>query len=634
MKLLLGALLTILCPLSCWWLGYSMKAGLVLMAAGAVVTVCKLEIASKRVLTAVYLLLFAAAPCFSFVIGMLVQNIDASHMDVLRISMNLLLLLAVQLIFLLLTSNIRCALIAGQILPLGLTLVHTYVFAFRGNSLMPADLLSVQTAANVAAEYDFTPSASMLYGLLLTGILIAALFVFPALKIKRSSRNLMIRTTAAVLSVSMLIAGSRNIQPQNWQNSGALCNGFLLNFVLQIDDTFVAKPEGYDLSKADELSRLYPMQDAVDPLPDIIIIMDESFADFRVFGNGALVDDQIAPYIDSMYDNTIRGFLTASVFGGSTANSEYECLSGNTMAFLPQASITYQQHYSGDSWTLVSHMKALGYDCIAMHPFHANGWMRDKVYPQMGFDRFLSLEHFPQKQLLREYVSDREMFEQIVELHGSQSADTPLFLFGITMQNHGGYAYDGAEFQTTVSLEKYPQAEQYLTLAGETDRAVEYLIEHYKTVERDTVIVFFGDHMPNVEPAFYEELNGGPFDTLDDQMKKQMVPFFVWANFDIEERQIPCSSINYLPLYTLEAAGLPLPPYLQFLKDTETVIPAINAYGYYSVQNQCFLPLAEATGAEADAIRSYAFLQYNNMFDENDRSDHFFGNEIKGENPC
>ena len=64
---------------------------------------------------------------------------------------------------------------------------------------------------------------------------------------------------------------------------------------------------------------------------------------------------------------------------------------------------------------------------------------------------------------------------------------------------------------------------------------------------------------------------------------------------------------------------------MQFLKDTEAVIPAINAYGYYSVEKQCFLPLTEAEGAEAEAIHRYELLQYNNLFDQDGRSEHFFG---------
>lgn len=630
-KLLFGFLLAILCPISCLMLGYSLKAGLVLVGITLAVTALRLDIFNRKILSAIYTGLFFAGPAISFGLGLLMQNTNAAHLDWLRICLNLLIILILQLVMFLLCSSVRVALITGQLIPFFLTLAHTYVFSFRGNSLTPTDFLSIQTAANVAAEYDFTPTAPMLYALILTAIFVLALFTLPRLYVKRNSKRMIAQCFSIILCLLCLMTGSAKVTPRYWQNYGSLYNGYLLNFLLQVKDIFIESPAGYVEDTVEELVAQYPQEGAPASSPDIIVIMDESFADFRVFNGNSGTDADIMPYIDSMRDNTIRGFLTASVFGGSTANSEYECLSGNTMGFLPNGSIVYQQYYSEDSWSLVSFLKGYGYNCVAMHPYHANGWMRDTVYPKMGFEDLYFLPDFPQEQLIREYVSDREMFEQIIRIHEAQDADTPLFLFGVTMQNHGGYAYEGADFASTVSLDglsgDYPLAEQYLTLAQETDRAVEYLIEHYRSVERDTVIVFFGDHMPNVEPAFYEELNGGAFDTLDEQMKKQMVPFFVWANFDIEEREIPCSSINYLPLYTLEAAGLPLSPYMQFLKDTEAVIPAINAYGYYSEQKQCFLPLGEASGAEAEAIRAYEYLQYNNMFDEEHRSEHFFGNE-------
>lgn len=625
-KWALGGLLTILCPLSCWWLGYSMKAGLVLMAAAAGVTAFRFRITDTRLLTAVYVVLFPAVSFIGIIVGMITQNLSLFRITVELLLINTALHMSFQLLFLLMGMRCRASAVGGFLIPFGCMLANAYVHHFRGNSLTPFDLLSVQTAANVAAEYDFTPPSTILYGLLAATILVLALYCVPELQPTRSVRSKLLQICAALACVGVVCFNTTRYTMLNWSNEGAERNGYLFNFLLQLKGINVTEPEKYGHEAVEALEGAYAQESGPQSRPDIIVIMDESFADFRVFGNENPAY-AVTPYIDSMSDDTVRGYLCASVFGGSTANSEYEFLSGSTMAFLPQGSMVYQQYYSEDSWTLVSYMKALGYDCIAMHPYHANGWMRDKVYPQMGFDRFLSLEDFPQEQMLREYVSDQEMFEQIIALHESHSAETPLFLFGITMQNHGGYAYEGPDFQETVALPEYPMAQQYLTLARETDRAVEFLIEHYRNVERDTVIVFFGDHMPNVESAFYENANGGSFDTLDQQMKKQMVPFFVWANFDIEERQIPCSSINYLPLYTLEAAGLPLPPYMQFLKDTEAVIPAINAYGYYSAQEQCFLPLEDASGAEADAIRAYEYLQYNNMFDSEHRSEHFFGNE-------
>lgn len=626
-KWLLGMMLAVFCPVSCMMLGYSLKAGLVLMAAVAAVTVFRLEFLHRTVLTGIYAILFPLVSLLSFLVGLIMQNLSIAQIGVDRIIINTAIHSAFQMIILVISGKLKLSIIIGSFIPFAFTLVNCYVYLFRGNALTPADFLSVQTAANVAAEYDFTPTPTVLYALLIMGIIYLSLFCLPDLQLmgKKSSKLISIGVCAVCLLGIVFCTSQYNAF--HWANEGAQVNGYPFNFLLQMKGYFVNAPRNYNAETAYTLSTAYPKEGAPSSRPDIIVIMDESFADFRVFSDIPGSDADIMPYIDSLRDNTIHGFLTASVFGGSTANSEYECLSGNTMAFLPNGSIVYQQYYSEESWSLVSFLKGQGYDCTAMHPYHANGWMRDTVYPKMGFEELYFLPDFPQEQLIRGFVSDQEMFEQIIRINEAQDVDMPLFLFGVTVQNHGGYAYEGADFQNTVSVEGYPKASQYLTLARETDRAVEYLIEHYKTVERDTVIVFFGDHMPNVEPAFYEELNGGPFDTLDEQMKKQMVPFFVWANFDIEERQIPCSSINYLPLYTLEAAGLPLPPYMQFLKDTEAVIPAINAYGYYSAQEQCFLPLEDASGAEADAIRAYEYLQYNNMFDSEHRSEHFFGNE-------
>lgn len=298
------------------------------------------------------------------------------------------------------------------------------------------------------------------------------------------------------------------------------------------------------------------------------------------------------------------------------------------MAFLPWGSIVYQQFFSEDAYSLVSVLKEKGYDCAAMHPYFANGWLRESVYPAMGFDDTRFLEDFPQEQLVREYVSDQEMFEYIIDYHEKHDEDTPLFLFGVTMQNHGGYTYEGPNYESTIKLEgytrDYPETEQYLSLIHETDKAVQYLIEYFESINRDVVIAFFGDHMPQIENEFYEELNGSAFDTLDEQMRKQMVPFFVWTNYDSEEREVPCSSINYLPIYVLEAAGISLPPYFQFLKQTESVIPAINAYGYYSQEHDGFLTIEEASGAEAEAIKAYELLQYNNIFDDENCSAVFF----------
>ena len=107
-------------------------------------------------------------------------------------------------------------------------------------------------------------------------------------------------------------------------------------------------------------------------------------------------------------------------------------------------------------------------------------------------------------------------------------------------------------------------------------------------------------------------------------MLKYTVPFFVWANFDIEEKSVSQTSINYLSSYLLSAAGLELSPYHSFLSESEKIIPAINALGYYSLSDSEFKLAKKAAGEELTWLNNYSILQYNGMFDKKNQSKVFY----------
>jgi phosphoglycerol transferase MdoB-like AlkP superfamily enzyme len=86
--------------------------------------------------------------------------------------------------------------------------------------------------------------------------------------------------------------------------------------------------------------------DKKEELPNIIVVMNESFSDLKVLGDFTTNEDYM-PYLHSLLngaENTVTGYLNVSVCGGNTANTEFEFLTGNSMAFLPQGSIPYQQY--------------------------------------------------------------------------------------------------------------------------------------------------------------------------------------------------------------------------------------------------------------------------------------------------
>ena len=213
------------------------------------------------------------------------------------------------------------------------------------------------------------------------------------------------------------------------------------------------------------------------------------------------------------------------------------------------------------------------------------------------------------------------MFQYILD-RLDQQGDTPLFLFGISMQNHGGY--EDESYQNSISLQdgSFPKAEQYLSLIHETDKAVEQLLTHLENSPRKTVVLIFGDHLPRLEEEFFQSLHGS-FDELSDKMLKYQVPFYIWANYDIPEETTPVTSLNYLGVRLLEAAGLPIPPYYQFLSDAQAVIPAINIEGFYSPDGQA-LTKRQADETPRQWMLLYEAAQYNNLFEKKGRSQVLF----------
>ena len=109
---------------------------------------------------------------------------------------------------------------------------------------------------------------------------------------------------------------------------------------------YIEKPLGYSAQGVCETVDKYKTADAIlqntenavlatesEPIkPHVIAIMNESFSDLAALGDFSA--DK--PYLNNFYsytDNTIRGNLYVSVLGGTTCNSEFEFLTGNSKYF-------------------------------------------------------------------------------------------------------------------------------------------------------------------------------------------------------------------------------------------------------------------------------------------------------------
>lgn len=530
------------------------------------------------------------------------------------------------LLFFFLLRNLKWALRAEGIAAMLTGLVNYYVYTFRSLPLVPWDFLSIGTALSVADNYNFMPEARVVI------VVIAFLAVFflegffdISLKKWKWYQSLVPAAAAGIV----LVFFSNVMQQEDFQNQHRMynklftpvymwqVNGFALTFVMDLPYMSVDKPQGYDKEEVQELLASYEEDEiSAEQTPNIIVVMDEAFSDLSVLGDFTASEDYM-PYFNSLRqgaENTVTGYLNVSVCGGNTANTEFEFLTGNTMAFLPQGSVPYQQYIKSEIPSLPSYLKELGYQTYAMHPYNAGGWDRDTVYPLLGFDNLTFLPDYQNREYIRNYVSDHTCVEKIIEVYEQKEQGKPAFIFLVTMQNHGSYGdfYDNFTPQITVEGKTSYSLSAYLSLIQKTDEALEELIAYFSEAKEPTMVVFFGDHQPNdtvAEPIL--ELNGMTYRTLTEEETdlRYQVPYLIWSNYEMEGGTSEDTSVNYLGGKVLEKAGLPLPAYQKFLKEFSETCPILSAQR-----------ILDANGAEVERkgnedLLSYQKIQYYQLFD-------------------
>ena len=524
----------------------------------------------------------------------------------------------------------------------GIGMANHYLISFRGRTLFPGDFLTLRTAANVAGNYDYRPD-SMQW---LTIGIFAAVLVLLSFLPREEKRPFDWRGFApAAAGTAVFLAAffgtgwveGLGIEPSMWTTRG---NGLVLNFTVCLKYMKVEKPDSYSQETLAALAGENP-SDAADTAAsadggtrpvNVIVIMNESLSDLSVLP-GVESNMDAMPFLRSLTENTVKGYAYSSVFGGTTANSEYEFLTGNTTAFLPAGTVPYQMYVSPGDPSLVGQMEALGYTTIAAHPYRSSGWNRPTVYADYGFDEVYFESDFQDRAYMRGdertgYVTDRCDYENLIRWYEEKEEGQPLFLFNVTMQNHSAYQMAWTNLPKEVWLtgeleNRFQTVNQYLSLVYQSDQAFEDLIDYFSQVEEPTMILLFGDHQPQVATNFYTDVLGTNPDTATAQ-KKQMVPFVLWANYDIPEAQGVELSLNYLSALLMDTANLPMTGYQKFLSQLWETAPVINTVGIGDAQGNWYGENAALPEELDGAIEDYKVLLYNNVFDKKDRVESFF----------
>ena len=509
-----------------------------------------------------------------------------------------------------------------------------FVVLFRSTPVTPADLLSLKTGAAVAGAYQFRLPAGGILAVLagIAGAAASVLLTASGFLPEPAFPGCWIIAAALLFVINGLLKARvlrklLGIPRRPWrQVQDSREYGFLPFFLCALQDLNTAAPRGYAAGSAETVlheaaGSTSPVSGSISSVsrgtkddgrkerrPSIIAVMNESFSDLSVLGPFSCTEEHLKFYHSLKDDPGMLeyGWDHVSTRGGGTARTEFEFLTGHSMAFQP-GSIPWIQYDFRNTPSMAADLKRQGYTAIAMHPELASNWSRDKVFRDLGFDAFLDIRDFPEaRPMVFGHTDDRSNYERLIQEF--EAHPDPLFLFNITMQNHGGYALSAFEKEgkEIVSIDekyrRYTDAIAFESLMKASDDALAFLMDYFRKTDRPVVLCFFGDHQPAMPGAFEQALEESGRQAGESEIsvgeKYFRVPYFIWTNdpeiladreklreearvFAAESRgsAMDMASPNFLGVAVQVYAGAELSEYSALVRQLRARVPVINETG-------------------------------------------------------
>lgn len=536
---------------------------------------------------------------------------------------NILIILLIFAVFLLIFQRTSLAFGFGGVFLMVAFIVNYYVYQFRGSILRLDDILATRTAVSVLGNYTLAMDPELWYSILYFCFFIALGF-WCDIPVRGVKYHIGITATAAAYCIFFYCFWNvsdylevHDLKGVYWNTYfDEQVNGYLLSFSINLKERSMQKPGGYSEEElyriTAEAEDIYEAPISAEEKPNIIFIMNEAWSDLRVLGDLETTQDYM-PYVDSLEANTVKGNTYVNVLGGLTANSEFEALTGDSLAFLVASVVPYQLQVNHDMYSMARVLGEQGYQTMAMHPSTGNAWSRNKVYDYFGFDDFVDLSKFrTEYEFQGNFVSDESNFNEIISQYENKEEGKPLFLFNVTIQNHADYYGQAADDIHIESIGGVPvstvgytyDAETYINLMKITDDAFRELTEYFETIDDPTIICMFGDHQPNLNPDFYNAMFRDSELSEEEQTDlKYITPYVIWANYDVEFPEYGDMSANYLGAALLQCAGVELPDYYKFLLELQKEVPVITLRNVEQFQ-------------ENESVGKYRMLEYNHLVEE------------------
>lgn len=266
--------------------------------------------------------------------------------------------------------------------------------------------------------------------------------------------------------------------------------------------------------------------------PNIIFLQLESFFDINHVIDYDFNENPV-PYYEYLKDHYSTGYLTVPAFGAGTANTEFECITGMDLSYFSPGEYPYKTILKKHTCESMAYdMKQLGYGTHVIHNNTATFYGRNKVFPNLGFDSFSTIETMNSTSTTENgWAKDGILTGEIMKaLESTKEKD---YIYTISVQGHGDYYKSTAQVQdpeikvSNVNARDQEDAvNYYVEQISEMDDFLNQLCTTLKNYDEDTVLVLYGDHLPGL---------GFQGSDLDNHNVYQ-TEYVIWSNFKMKRK--------------------------------------------------------------------------------------------------
>lgn len=444
-----------------------------------------------------------------------------------------------------------------------ISVVELFKYSTNGNHFRLTDLSLAPSVKNLTSFAYIKITLPLVIYLLLAVTLLAVIYLQNPAFTRPWRRRILPAFGCAVAcfsivcvpSISQTVYGVFDVDTTDAENTFSINEKFrrnnMLAFLVQsasenLEDMML-EPEVYDALTVQNASDAAPEEASGDVQPNVIVMMSESFADFRRI-DALQLDTDAYEQFDAVAAESLVLNAAVPTFASYTVRTEFELMFGLPVRSLGDSTTPQREIETEHPSSMVSYYRNLGYETVYVHPFVSTFYGRDEIYATYGFDRMLFEDSLtvPAETYGNGYISDDTIADQLLAL--VQESEKPVYIHTTTMQNHQPYDWIAGASELDV----------YLEGVRHTGAALRRLTQSLSELDEPTVLLFIGDHFPSMRAG------GNVYDLIGIDSENCGIlyeqPALIWSNFDLDTSDIPQETVSafYLTPMLLRMSGLPV----------------------------------------------------------------------------